>query len=842
MATSNDHRLPRDVVPRHYAVTLEPDLGAASFTGSVDIELDVVESTSEIVFNAAELDITAFALVTAAGVAVEGDLALMPGQERAEVLLPEPVSPGAYRLHLEFSGALNDQLRGFYRSVYVDDSGTRHVLATTQFEATDARRAFPCWDEPDRKATFDVILVVPNEMTAISCSPIVDEQELGDGRRRVRFGTTMPLSTYLLAFVVGRLEATEPVDVDGVPLRVVHVPGNRDLASFALEFGAFALRWLVEYYGVPYPGEKVDLIAIPDFASGAMENLGAITFRESVLLVDPAAATQAELSRVAEVIAHELAHMWFGDLVTMKWWNGLWLKEAFATFMEVKCVDAFRPEWKSWLSFAAERASALETDALVTTRPIEFPVGSPEEADEMYDDITYGKGASVLRMLEQYLGPDTFRRGIAHYLASLAYGNADTPDLWAALEEVSGEPIGQIMGSWIFSPGFPEVEVTTEPEGRYRLRPTRFQLAGDEAGSWQVPLLLGGDDAGGKLLLSTDTVVAGGDAFLVNQGGQGFYRVAYDERALEQVAGRLATLDPHERFTVVSDAHAHLLAGSIGAGDYLRLVARLTAEPEAVVWDAMVAGIDELDRIASSDAHPDLHRFARDLTAPGLERMGWAPEPDESDLDRRLRGTLLRTRGVLGEDPDSIAEARRLFAEVAEAGARVDGEVAAAVVAIVAASGDHADYLRLVAAYQAASSPQDETRYLRAMAAVPEPSAAAETVAMLLGGEIRTQHAASTIARLIGNRHVGPAAWEVVKEHWDDLIALLPPFNARIALTFAHLRSEPEVAADIADWLAAHPLPAAAKYTAQQLERLAVRVALREREATMRVPRVGAGE
>jgi hypothetical protein len=283
-----------------------------------------------------------------------------------------------------------------------------------------------------------------------------------------------------------------------------------------------------------------------------------------------------------------------------------------------------------------------------------------------------------------------------------------------------------------------------------------------------------------------------------------------------------------------------MLAGDMGAADYLGLVGGLAGEHEAAVWDAMVAGLDELDRLVSSDRQPDLRRFARDLAGPGLDRMGWAPDSGESDLDRRLRGVLLWTLGVLGRDPGTLAEARRLFAEVVERSARLDGEVAAAVIGIVAATGDHTDFLRLVAAFQSAATPQDEVRYLRAMAAVPESSAAAETVAMLLGGEIRSQHAAATVARLIGNRDVGAASWDIVKEHWDRLVALLPPFNARNMLMFVHLRSEPEVAADVEGWLRAHPLPAAEKFTAQQLERLGVRVALREREAQTRVPQVEA--
>ena len=278
---------------------------------------------------------------------------------------------------------------------------------------------------------------------------MVAETALGGGLREVVFGTTMKMSTYLVAFVVGTFESTPPVDVDGVPLAVVFPEGKGHLTAFALDVGAFALRFFKEYFGVAYPGEKVDLVAIPDFAYGAMENLGCVTFREAELLVDAETASQDELVRIASVIAHELAHMWFGDLVTMAWWEGIWLNEAFATFMQYVCCNAYREDWKMWVRFSGEREIGLTIDALHTTRPIEFPVESPADAAAMVDPITYQKGGSVLKMLEQYLGPDVFRDGIRHYLAAHAYGNTVTRDLWASLEAVSGEPVGRIMDTWI---------------------------------------------------------------------------------------------------------------------------------------------------------------------------------------------------------------------------------------------------------------------------------------------------------------------------------------------------------------------------------------------------------
>ena len=371
--------------------------------------------------NAAELAITRQRLEDASGQRRPiAEVTLHEAEERVRLGLGASCPRARTGLHLTFEGTLNDKLHGFYRSTFHDAQGTEHVIATTQFETTDARRAFPCFDEPDFKAVFGVTLVVPQTQYALSNAPVVEEHLTADGRRRIVFADTMTMSTYLVAFVVGPFAATAPVDVDGVPLRVVYPLGKAHLTAYALEAGAFALRYFTEYYGLPYPGQKLDLVAIPDFAFGAMENLGCVTFREVLLLVDPQQATQPELMRIADVIAHEIAHMWFGDLVTMKWWNGIWLNEAFATFMATMASDAFHPAWQRWTQFSLARSAAFEVDSLHTTRPIEYPVHSPQDANGMFDLLTYEKGAAVLRMLEQHLGAAPFRDGIRHYLKQLS--------------------------------------------------------------------------------------------------------------------------------------------------------------------------------------------------------------------------------------------------------------------------------------------------------------------------------------------------------------------------------------------------------------------------------------
>jgi puromycin-sensitive aminopeptidase len=445
------------------------------------------EATGTVVMNAADLEI--------GEARVDGEAAtvrLDDAQERLVLDLASPLEAGTTTVvELSFTGVLNDRLKGFYRSTYTAADGTTKTIATTQMQSTDCRRAFPCFDEPDFKAVFGVTLVVADGLVAISNGPEVERTPQADGTVAVRFADTMKMSTYLVAFVVGELEMTDAVDVGGIPLRVVHVPGKGDLTAFALDCGAFCLQWFQDYYGIPYPGEKVDLVAIPDFAFGAMENLGCITFREVLLLVDPANATQQEEQVVADVIAHELAHMWFGDLVTMGWWNGIWLNEAFATFMEIKACDAYEPEWDRWTSFGLERTAAFDVDALRSTRPIEFEVLSPADAEGMFDVLTYQKGGAVLRMLEQHLGEDRFRDGIRMYLRRHQYANTETADLWDALEESTGEPVRRMMDGWIWQGGHPLVSAGVQ-DGQVVLHQRRFLADGgtDDATVWDVPVRL----------------------------------------------------------------------------------------------------------------------------------------------------------------------------------------------------------------------------------------------------------------------------------------------------------------------------------------------------------------
>ncbi|MBW3575022.1 MAG: M1 family metallopeptidase [Actinobacteria bacterium] len=832
------HRLPRTVVPRRYELRIEPDLDTSTFDGTAAIAVEITEPVDEVVLNAVELEILEVELTAADGTRRAAQPDLDPRTERLTLALAETAHAGDWTLHLRFRGVLNDKLAGFYRSVFTDDAGNGHVIATTQMEATDARRVFPCWDEPDRKAVFAVTLVVAEGLLAVSNTSVVDERPTDDGRVAVRFADTIPMSTYLVAFVVGPLEATEPVDVDGVPLRVVHVPGKGHLAPFALDVAQFCLRWFGDYYGIAYPGDKCDLIAVPDFAFGAMENLGAITFREQVLLVDPDAVSRAELERVADVVAHELAHMWFGDLVTMRWWNGLWLNEAFATFMEVAAVDAFRPEWRRWDSFATERSAAFATDSLASTRPIEYPVRSPEEAEGMFDVLTYQKGASVLRMLEQYLGTEPFRAGIRRYLAERQYANAETTDLWDAIEAATGEPVRRIMDAWIFQGGYPLVSVESAGGG-VRLGQRRFVFAGADPAppaSWPVPLLaLAGGSAPTRVLLegaSTDVVLPGRPV-VVNAGAHGFYRVRYSSDLLASLRSSLALLAPVERALLVDDTWAAVLAGDTPAPAFLELAEAFSDEDDRTVWATLVAPLGTLHHLLYDDARARFAPWVDTVVGPALDRLGWWPATGEDEPTRALRGILISTAGTLGASAEVQSHARRLH-DAHLAGQRVDPDVAAAALAVVASSGTAADYEVVLRRATTSPSPQEAMRYLYALARFPQADLARRTLAMTLTDEVRTQNAPYLVLRALGTREVGAVAWEFLEANWDAVNRRFPDNAIPAMLGGITALSVPELAARVEAFLDEHPVPQGARTIAQHRERLRVNLALRARE----VPRV----
>jgi puromycin-sensitive aminopeptidase len=838
---SSAHRLPRTAFPRRYEITLEPDIPTSSFSGTETVTIEILEAVESVTLNAIELEIGSAHLVDAAGSRLSAAVEYDEPNEQITLSTGRPIEPGEWQVEFSFRGTLNDQLRGFYRSTFTDEAGAEQTIATTQFEAADARRAFPCWDEPDYKAVFSVTLIVPDDLEAISNMAEVARKPREGGKAVVRYADSPIMSTYLVAFVVGPLEITDPVDVDGIPLRVVYPPGKGDLTDFALEVGAYALRWLSDYYAIPYPGDKVDFIAIPDFAFGAMENLGAITYRENAVLIDLETTGQYEQRRVADVIAHELAHMWFGDLVTMKWWDGIWLNEAFASFMEMKTVESYRPDWKRWLAFAvdpgAERTDSMDIDALASTRAVEFEVRSPDEANEMFDPLTYGKGAALLRMIEQYLGVETFREGVGSYLREHSYANTETDDLWKGLESASDEKVGQIMNTWILQEGYPEVIVERVDRGlRLTQRQFRYVEDPEAMNQWMIPMQIRVGTANGEItthhLLADETEILPLENpvewVIANAGGHGFYRTRYEASLLGALRPKLADLEPLERFTLLDDTWAFTVEGSVQIGEFAALAAGFSDEREHAVWQMLSTHLLELSRYVPNDAR--FAAFVRHLVGPTVERIGWEPQDGEADLTRRLRGQVLTTYGRLGRDEATIKHAQDLFHAVVADPSAVDAEVALAVLAIGAANGGLEEYEAVVKAYEGNTNPQQQVRLLRSLTYFTDVDLADRTFEMTVNGDIRSQDGGWVISGLMANQSTADHIWNRVSRDWQQLIDLLPPATQRYLVHSLPAMVEPGLARRVQAFFRETEFPVAAKSLAQKLELQEAMVGLGERE------------
>ena len=778
----------------------------------------VVEPTDVLVLNAADLEIES-AAVDGQPVTFELDEAA----ERLSVPLGDR-QPGPITFEAAVAAPINDHLKGFYRSTFTDDDGVERVIGTTQCQSTDARRIFPCFDEPDMKASFDIRLIVDPGLLAVSNGGEVARLPLPDGRVEIRFEPTMPMSTYLVAFVVGPLEATDPVLAGSVPVRIIHRPGQARLAEFAVEVAVAALEYFEDYYGIPYPTDKLDMIALPDFAMGAMENLGCITYREILVLVDPDKATQPELQNVADVINHEIAHMWFGDLVTMKWWNGIWLNEAFATFMEMKATDAFRPEWDRWTGFGTSRSQALDVDSLEATRPIEFPVHSPEEAEGMFDLLTYEKGAAVVRMLEQWLGAETFRDGIRLYLRRHLHANTETHHLWEALEEVSGRPVTDAMATWIFQGGHPLVEMI---DGEVRQR--RFGYRPGPGGVWTIPVRVRTTDGVEELVeLSEPAQASGLDASRIvtaNSGGHGFYRVRLPDETLGRIGAQgTGELSAVERFGVLDDTWALTLAGEIGVGTFLDLVDGYRDETDVAVWQRLIGAVGLIRHLADDDQLPPLQERVSTVWAAARHRLGHEPEAGESDRTRQLRGALLAAAGLIGRDPTAVASAEQIDRHEA-----ADAELASAALQVLAAHGDTARFQEFVRRFEQATTPQSELRHLRALPLFPGAEQLDAVVQMCLDGSIRSQDAPFVLASALMHRRHGPAVWRQITDAWPAIVETYPSSTIVRLLSGIRWLADPETSAEVEEFVAAHPVPQGQQQLDQHLERLAVNRRLRTR-------------
>jgi len=659
------------------------------------------------------------------------------------------------------------------------------------------------------------------------------------------FQETPPISSYLVAFAVGPLASTPELTVAGVPCRTFATPDKLSLCGYAQEVIAQALPLLVEYFNIPYPFGKLDQIAVPDFEAGAMENVGAVTFREVALLCDPQTAPLAVKKRIAEVITHEAVHQWFGNLVTMEWWDDLWLNEAFATWLAYATVDRFRPEWRIWLDWDKGKAGALALDALENTHPIHADVSNVDQAGENFDAITYDKGGAVLRMLEGYLGEGTFRDGVRKYLRRHAYGNARAEDLWNALSEVSSRPVGELATCWVHRPGFPLLEVSLQgralmcSQRRFMLDPELMdRWDGDP---WLVPLVVRYADEAGtheeRVLFrersaSFDLPGRGPIEWLVaNAGGKGFWRVQYDETLLRALAEHLSSLEIAERIALLSDAWMLLRTGRQKAATVLDLLARFGNEQDHAVLEEVGSRFSMVeDRLATPETRPLLARTLSRLFSHQLTELGWVPEPGEPD-DRRLRrATIIGLLGVIARLPAVVAEAEERFERFLEDPATLDPNLGDPVVLMAARAGDEARFDRILARIPKETDPASKRRLLLSLAAFEHPALTERMVHLMLEEVVPLQDMAFYLMRLLENRAAREATWAFLKNAWDTVVkrAGSPQIVRRIIKNFA-LLPERRHLDEVREFLAAHPVEGAHQAVHQTLERLRLDTAFVER-------------
>jgi puromycin-sensitive aminopeptidase len=850
--------LPTDVRPLKYRLTLEPDLEKFTFDGRVSIDVEVVTPTTSVTLNCTEIAIQSCRLTPGDGAAMTPRATTFDeSRETVTFEFDSAVPTGRASLDIEFTGELNDKLRGFYRSRYTDSEGRERYLATTQMEATDARRAFPCWDEPNVKASFQVTLVVPSDLVAVSNMSVESETDAPGGLKSISYAETPVMSTYLLAFVVGDLASIERMTDSGTLIRIWATRGKEEQGRFALETSVRLLAYFNDYFGIPFPLPKLDHLAIPDFAAGAMENWGAITYRETALLVDPENSSVGTRMIVAAIVSHEMAHMWFGDLVTMDWWNDLWLNESFASWIGDKAVDNLFPEWEVWTQFiASDTNRGLSLDGLKNSHPIEQEVNNPAEIGQLFDAISYSKGATILRMLESFLGAEKFRQGLRDYLIRHQYANARTQDLWDALGEASGEPVGTIMDTWVKQTGYPVLDVAVS---RHRdgidvaLSQRRFVyediLGEGEADDtlWQVPVSVrtASRDQSGSILMAGPeattrvTPGAGGasDEWVkLNPDQTAFYRVKYASEELDRLTGPIENLElpTGDRLGLQNDAYALARAGHIPATQFLTMAEAYKNETDAAVCADLATNLGGMDTLLwDQPFYPRFEELARSIFQPIGARMGWDAKPGERHLDALLRSTALGQLGSYG-DEDTISEARTRFDQYVEDPARVHPDIRRVVLSLAAKKGDSSAYEMMWGLEKKANLQEEQSRLLLALTSFEQPDLLRETLRRSLTDDVRVHDTISVVTSVAGNRHGRDLAWEFLKDNWAEFDRRYSEggFGLMRLVSMVSGFTTPEMSEDVERFFTDHPAPAAERSIRQSLERIQINIAWLDRNRT----------
>ena len=832
-------RLPQTVTPENYKLTLTPDLAKNTFDGDETIRVRLLQPASEIVLNSADIEIQD-ASITRGGESQKATATFDKQKEMVTLAVEKQLPAGPATVHIKYSGILNSEMRGFY--IGKDDHGRKY--AATQFEATDARRAFPSFDEPDFKATFDISVVADKGHTVVANTKVIsDTPGPSEDKHTVTFATSPKMSSYLAAVVVGEFEYIEG-SADGIPIRIYTTPGKKELGRFALESSQACLRYFDRYFGIKYPYGKLDLIGLPDFSAGAMENIGLITSREALLEVDDQHTSLGFRKAVGITVSHEIAHQWFGDLVTMKWWDDVWLNEGFATWMEGKPLDDWKPDWNAGLDEVngdpiLSTLGALNTDSLASTRSIQQPADTPDQIQELFDGIAYGKTAAVLRMVESYLGPENFRAGVNEYLKQHAYGNATADDFWVTLARVSKKPVDKIMTTFVKQPGMPMLSISSQCSGksttvavkqqRYFYDRDAFQKGSDEL--WQIPICMKTSLSGSKGAEKCELLTKKEDKFtlagcpawvLVNGGGTGYYRSGYTPAAVQALAQNAENaLTPTERIILVADTWAAVRVGQQPVGDFLTLSEGLQSERTGAVLALLFTDLNFIGKyVVTQNDQPSYQAWLRGMFGPIAREVGWEPKAGESDGQKSLRANLLLMLGGTANDPEALAEAQKLAEQELQHPGSVESALAGSAFGTAIQTGDAALYDKIMAGLKNAKTPEQYYLYFFALPGFRDPALLQRTLEYAISPDVRSQDSLGLIGAVMANAAGAKLAWDFVRSNWTEVEKAGGPFASASVVNNASNFCDAEMQDEVKEFFSAHKVAAAERTFRQTMERI----------------------
>jgi len=816
------------VFPVNYVLEFEPIFKNFTFIGKEIITVECKESVNTIIMHCAEIKIKSCRVVNN-DVIQKAVTKTDANKEELVITIKNKIKGRAF-IEIEFIGDLNNRLLGFYRSQYKQNGKTKY-LATTQFEAADARRAFPCWDEPKAKATFEISIIVENKFTAISNMPIMSKKRLKN-KTLYKFAKTPIMSTYLIYLGVGEFEYLTG-KIGKVQVRVITTKGNKSKGKYSLELGKKLLSSYEKYFGIKYPLPKLDLIAIPDFAAGAMENWGAITFRETILLYDPKTSSTRTKQYIAEVISHEIAHQWFGNLVTMKWWNDLWLNESFATFMATKFVDKFYPEWDLWNQFVDDAMNnAMALDSLKNTHPIDVKVNSTSEIREIFDAISYDKGGCVLRMLEHYVGESNFQKGLKKYLASFKYKNAEGKDLWDAIGKISKMPVRSMVQTWLKQPGFPVVEIEKQ-DSTLHLKQRRYVLESDKKsnkGLWFIPLSVGlQNELFQKLFTKKSMSVKlpkDNIGFVANFGRKGFYRVKYDEGTLIDLKMLIdqKQIPAIDRWAIQNDLFSLCVSGDETVRSYLDFSDAYYDEDSYLATVNVAHNLSSLYfRAFDEDFSDQIKNYTVKYLKKILHDLGWDPKKTDKHTDALMRGFVIFTLGKLN-DEEVTTESKNRYKQFLKNKNSLSPDLVEPVCSVMAWNGNSKTHAELTRLYRNAKTTEEKLRFLGAMCSFKDPKLLLKSLNFSQTSEVRSQNMQLPIMKIAGNPYGKKILWPWLKRNWPKLSKKVgrgnPLFN-RIVASISSIADD-SMEKEIRQFFKKNPTPGTERTQEQTLERIRI--------------------